>query len=153
ELRIALTRIGLDRLTKQPFCNDAPALMSVWGSDHPASRNHIASPYGSGLHLDRRAFDEALASAARVAGADLKLGHAAHFVPEAGKGYAVLLEGGERAHANFAILATGRTGGNLGLPYARRYLDDNIAVAAHFDSPIGTVEMPTLVEATRGGWF
>jgi flavin-dependent dehydrogenase len=153
ELRIALTRIGLDRLAKPPFCNDAPALISVWGSDRPASRNHIVSPYGNGLHLDRRAFDEALASAARDAGADLKLGHAVRFVPRAGNGYAVLLEGGERACARFAILATGRTGGNLGLPYARRYLDNHIAVAAHFDSPIGTAEMPMLVEATPGGWF
>src|SRR5262245_5080665 len=82
ELRIALRRIGLERLARPPFCNDAPALISIWGSDWPSSRNHILSPYGNALHLDRRAFDEALASAARDAGADLKLGYAARFVPQ-----------------------------------------------------------------------
>jgi flavin-dependent dehydrogenase len=153
ELHAALTRIGLDRFCKPPFCSDAPALTWVWDSDRPSSRNHIVSPYGNALHLDRRAFDEALALAARDAGANLRLGRTARFVPLAGQGYAVLFEDGERADAKFAILATGRTGGRLGLRYERRYLDSNIAVAAHFVSPRGTADAETLVEAIRGGWF
>ena len=153
ELRVALTRLGLDRLSKPPFCQDASALLSVWGNDRPSSRHHIVSPYGNALSLDRRSFDEALALAARDAGAVLKLGCAARLMPHDGQGYIVQFEDGERAQANFAILATGRTGGNLGLPYGRRYLDSNIAVAAHFTSPTGVADGPTLVEAIRGGWF
>ena len=67
--RQALTRVGLERLAQAPFCRDAPEVLSVWGSNEPRSRHHIFSPYGAALHLDRRAFDEALAFAAREPGA------------------------------------------------------------------------------------
>src|SRR5947207_2602329 len=50
ELRPALARLGLEHLARAPFCRDAPAVLSVWGSDEPASRHHIFSPYGSALH-------------------------------------------------------------------------------------------------------
>jgi glycine/D-amino acid oxidase-like deaminating enzyme len=78
--------------------------------------------YGSALHLDRRAFDEALALAARDAGADLKLGCAARVAAQSQGGYIVQLSTGGRIRANAAILATGRAGGGFGLPYVRQYL-------------------------------
>jgi flavin-dependent dehydrogenase len=71
-------------------------VLSVWGSDKRRSRHHIFSPYGTALHLDRRAFDEALALAARDAGADLKLGCNARFTAQPGGGYMVQLSTGER---------------------------------------------------------
>jgi flavin-dependent dehydrogenase len=111
ELRQALTRVGLERLAQAPFCREAPEVLSVWGSDEPWSRHHIFSPYGTALHLDRRAFDEALALAARDAGADLKLGCAARFAAQPRGGYIVQLSTGESIRANAAILATGRVGG------------------------------------------
>src|SRR5262249_45619033 len=127
ELRQALTRVGLEHLARAAFCRESPEVLSVWGSDEPRSRHHIFSPYGTALHLDRRAFDEALALAARDAGADLKLGSAARFAAQPRGGYIVQLSTGERICANTAILATGRAGGGLGLPYARQYLDNNVA--------------------------
>jgi flavin-dependent dehydrogenase len=153
ELRQALTRVGLERLAKAPFCRDAPEILSVWGSNEPRSRHHIFSPYGTALHLDRRAFDEALAFAAHDAGADLKLGCAAHFAPQPGGGYIVQLSTGERIRTNFAIVATGRSGANLGLPYVREYLDNNIAVAARLSSSEMHLDPRTIVEAVPGGWF
>jgi hypothetical protein len=95
-------------------------VLSVWGSDKRRSRHHIFSPYGTALHLDRRAFDEALALAARDAGADLKLGCNARFTAQPGGGYMVQLSTGERLFSNVAILATGRAGGGLGLPSPKR---------------------------------
>lgn len=153
DLRAILTRIGLDHLSRAPFCSDAPELLSAWGTDQPVSRNHILSPYGTALHLDRRAFDEALALAARDGGAHLSLGCAVRFIPRADNSYLVQFQNGECVRANLAILATGRTGGHLGLPYARRYLDDHVAVATHFSSFGGTFDPRTLVEAVPGGWF
>jgi flavin-dependent dehydrogenase len=153
ELRQALTRVGLENLAQAPFCRDAPEVLSVWGSDEPRSRHHIFSPYGRGLHLDRRAFDEALALAARDAGADLKLGCAARFAVQPRSGYIVQLSTGERFLSNAAILATGRAGGGLGLPYVRQYLDNHVAVAARFSSPVGRVDSRTVIEAVPGGWF
>src|SRR5262252_8213774 len=153
ELRQALTRIGLEYLAQAPFCRDVPEVLSVWGSDEPWSRHHIFSPYGTALHLDRRAFDEALALAARDAGADLKLGCAARFAAQPRGGYIVQLSTGERIRASAAILATGRAGGGLGLPYVRQYLDSNVAVAARFSSPAGHLDTRTAIEAVAGGWF
>jgi flavin-dependent dehydrogenase len=153
ELRQALTRVGLERLAKAPFCRDATEILSVWGSNQPRSRHHIFSPYGTALHLDRRAFDEALAFAARDAGADLKLRCAAHFAAQPGADYIGQLSTGERIRTNCAIVATGRSGGNLGLPYVREYLDNNIAVAARLSSPGTDLEPRTIIEAVPGGWF
>ncbi len=153
ELRQALTRVGLERLAQAPFCREAPEVLSVWGSDEPWSRHHIFSPYGTASHLDRRAFDEALASAARDAGADLKLGCAARFAAEPRGGYSVQLSSGERIRTNGAILATGRAGSGLGLPYVREYLDNNVAVAARLSLPAGYLDPRTIIEAIPGGWF
>ena len=97
------------------------------------------SPYGHRLHLDRRAFDEALALAARDAGADLRARLCCalvHIQPRGG--YVVQLSTGERFRTNAAIIATGRAGGGLGLPYVREYLDNNVAVAARLSSPKGS---------------
>ncbi len=153
ELRPALTRVGLEHLAQAPFCRDAPEVLSVWGSDKPRSRHHIFSPYGPALHLDRRAFDEALALAARDAGADLKLGRAARFTAQPRGGYMVQLSTGERFLSDAAILATGRAGGGLGLPYVRQYLDNNVAVVARLSSPAGHLDTRTVIEAVPGGWF
>jgi flavin-dependent dehydrogenase len=153
ELRQALTRVGLDRLAQAPFCRDATEVLSVWGSDEPRSRHHIFSPYGTALHLDRRAFDEALAFAARDAGADLKLGCSARFAARPQGGYTVQLSTGEHIRSSVAILATGRAGGGLGLPYVRGYLDNNVAVAARFSSPAGNLDSRTVIEAVPSGWF
>jgi flavin-dependent dehydrogenase len=153
ELRQTLTRVGLEHLAQAPLCRDVPEVLSVWGSDEPRSRHHIFSPYGTALHLDRRAFDEALALAARDAGADLKLGCAACFAAQPRGGYIVQLSTGERIRTNAAILATGRAGGGLGLPYVRQYLDNNVAVAARFSMPAGHLDTRTVIEAVPGGWF
>jgi flavin-dependent dehydrogenase len=65
----------------------------------------------------------------------------------------VQLSTGERIRTNAAILATGRAGGGLGLPYARQYLDNNIAVAARFSLPVAHLDTRTVIEAVPGGWF
>ena len=153
ELRQTLTRVGLEHLAQAPLCRDVPEVLSVWGSDEPRSRHHIFSPYGTALHLDRRAFDQALALAARDAGADLKLGCAARFAAQPRGGYSVQLSTGERIRSNGAILATGRAGGGLGLPYVREYLDNNVAVAARLSLPAGHLDTRTVIEAVPGGWF
>ena len=152
ELRVILARVGLEHLAQPPFCREAPEVLSVWGGVEPTSRHHIFSPYGAALHLDRRAFDEALALAARDAGADLKLGCAVRFGPQSPEGHIVQLPG-EHARSNFAILAAGRAAGGLGLPYVRHYLDTNVGVAAHFSPPAGNFDSRTLIEAVPGGWI
>jgi flavin-dependent dehydrogenase len=153
ELRAALASVDLEHVTREDFCRAAPEVVSMWGSGEPSTRNHIFSLYGSALHLDRRAFDEALSVAARQAGADVRLGCAAGFVERPEGGYLVRLSDGGHLSCDVAILATGRTGGRIGLPYARRYLDDHVGIAGHFVRSTGAVESRTVVEAVAGGWF
>lgn len=153
EFRAALTRIGLDHLTRVPYSSDAPELVSVWGGDQPLSRNHILSPFGAALHLDRQKFDEALALAARDAGADLRLGCGARFAQQPDGSHIVQLQGGATVRAKIAILATGRSGGNAGLSYTRCYLDDQVGVAVHFTLPGGVFGPRMLVEAVPSGWL
>src|SRR5256886_9258887 len=47
ELRLSLTRVGLEHLAQASFCREAPEVLSIWGSDKPKSRHHIFSPYGT----------------------------------------------------------------------------------------------------------
>ena len=152
ELRPMLSGLGLEHLTHPPSCREAPELVSVWGTSEPSARSHIFSPYGSGMHFDRRRLDKALAEAARDAGADLRVGRAARFTRHPRGGYIAEL-GDARERCRIAILATGRCGGGRGLPYARRYLDDQVAVAGQFVSPNRHSESRMLVEAIPGGWF
>jgi flavin-dependent dehydrogenase len=152
ELGAALEKIGLGHLRHQPYAIAVPQVMTVWGDDRPAAQHHIASPYGPALHLDRRAFDEAIALAARDAGADLRLGSAARLTPSR-RGWVVEIRGGARADAGVAILAHGRTGGRIGLPYVRRYLDDHVGLAASFPLPESRPALGTLIETAPGGWF
>src|SRR5262249_19040606 len=116
-------------------------------------REHIRSPWGMGLHLDRRAFDAALATAAREAGARLERA-SARFSSCAGGGYSVDLSNGNRLQCEIAVLANGRSGGRAGLPIRRQYLDRNVAVAAVFTpSPAPQTLTQTLVESISSGWF
>ena len=60
-----------------------------------------------------------------------------------------------RAHGGSRVIRTNalRVGGGLGLPYAREYLDNNVAVAARLPSPRGHLDPRTIIEAVPGGWF
>jgi flavin-dependent dehydrogenase len=152
ELRPMLVRLGLEHLTRERYCREAPELISVWGTTEPAARNHIFSPYGAGIHIDRPSFDQALVATAGEAGADVLLGRAAQFVRHPRGGY-VLDLGDYCVRCRIAVVATGRCGGGLGLSYARRYLDSQIAVAGHFLSRGRSGVSGFVVEAIPGGWF
>lgn len=152
ELRPMLRRLGLEHLGCPPFCCDTPELVSVWGTPEPMARSHIFSPYGSGIHFDRSRLDRAMAEAAGNAGADVRVSRRVRFVSNPRGEYTVDL-GDARERCRIAILATGRCGGGLGLPYARRYLDDQVAVVGHFVSRNEHSESRMLVEAIPGGWF
>jgi 2-polyprenyl-6-methoxyphenol hydroxylase-like FAD-dependent oxidoreductase len=94
-----------------------------------------------------------LALAAQKAGAYLRLGCSARFVANEADGFVVRLSKGEYARSTLAILANGRAGGGLGLAYGRRYLDDNVGVAARLSTVPRNFEPRTVIEALPNGWF
>jgi flavin-dependent dehydrogenase len=153
ELRPLLKRIGLGHILSSECHRETSSVVSVWGSQIPSERHHIFSPYGTGLHLDRRSFDKALALAARAAGADLRLGTGVRFKRRGQSGFSASLGGREDVHCDLAILASGRAAGGMGLPYARCYLDDQVGVAGRFVVPAPDAEPRTVIEAIPGGWF
>src|SRR5262249_27967393 len=145
--------LALGHLLNDAIHIEAPAVVSVWGSDEPAERPHILSPYGNALHLDRCAFDQALALAASAAGAHLRLGISLRFERWGSNSYRVKLSDGTEVSANIAVRANGRAGGALELPGTRCYLDGNIAVVARFTAAPKRTEARTVIEAIAGGWF
>jgi 2-polyprenyl-6-methoxyphenol hydroxylase-like FAD-dependent oxidoreductase len=140
ELRPLLSKLQLDYVLNKVSYVEAPALVSVWGSDEPLERNHILSPYGNALHLDRRRFDEGLTLAAQAAGADLRLGVSLRFEPRRANGYLVILSDGTSARAEVAVRANGRMG-------------DDVAAVARFAATPRRLEPRTVIEAIAGGWF
>jgi flavin-dependent dehydrogenase len=153
EIKPTLARLGLAHVLEGPRHREAPAIASVWGSADPAERSYITSPYGNALHLDRHAFDDSLAHAARTAGADLRVAQIIRFEPRARGGYDVITSTGQRTATGLVALAGGRCSRGCGLPYVRRHLDDHAAVAARLESSTAQQEHRTLIEAIPGGWF
>jgi flavin-dependent dehydrogenase len=153
EIKALLAQLDLAHVLEGKGHLEASATVSVWGSFEPSERNHITSPYGSALHLDRRAFDTALSGAAQDAGADLRLATSIRFEHRPRSGYDIITSAGERTTAGIAVLANGRSTGGSGLPYVRSHLDDHAAVVGWFESPPSRQEHCTLIEAVPGGWF
>jgi flavin-dependent dehydrogenase len=153
DLRPLLAQAGLAALLDATTHVDAPSIVSVWGHDQPVERPHILSPFGRGLHLDRSAFDSALAAAAQASGAELRLRTAVRFRRREARGYDVVSRGRTIACADHVVLAGGRRTGKTELSGSRRYLDDHIGIAARFTAMRRPVERRTVIEAVPGGWF
>lgn len=148
---------------------------ALWGAEQPHAHSHLASPYGHGWQVDRRAFDEALALAAARAGAELVLGATLRASEWQGEAWQLLVARrgpGARARrearanaetgsaglvslsARVLIDATGRpaaVGRALG---AQRLLFDRLVGVATCWEPLGTSERGHLLVETAGeGWW
>ena len=68
-----LARLGLlDPLSKVPRASSA-GIRTTWGGPDPFDRSFLFDPYGEGWHVDRRAFDAALAASAKERGVRISL--------------------------------------------------------------------------------
>lgn len=131
----------------------------VWGSEEPAERDFIYGVRGAGWRLDRRRFEEQVASAAVEAGADWRYGQRLRACERAEGGRWRLevesTEGTVTYEADFVVDATGRAARLARALGARRVLYDRlVGVAAYFDTREGEGgDSFTLVEAVAGGWW
>src|SRR3954470_9252493 len=75
--RPTFTRLGLEALLDDSAHLASPGTVSSWGGDVRLA-DFLFSPYGSGIHLDRRRFDEALLERALAAGARLAPADGSH---------------------------------------------------------------------------
>lgn len=161
EVRDPLQRLGLWSafLALDPL--PSWGTRSVWGDDQPQSHSHLASPFGCGWHVDRRAFDEMLADAASAAGADVRKGVRVvgarwrdgrwcvdAVTDGASAGCATLLT------ARIIVDATGRAANIARSLGGRRVLFDRlVGVAMPFAGPARNARGHLLIEAVRDGWW
>jgi flavin-dependent dehydrogenase len=138
----------------------------LWGDEQPHSHTHIASPYGCGWQVDRRAFDESLSRVAARAGVRVLLGQtlrASHW--HGGSWQLRVGVSADVARANAAgpdhtltarvlIDATGRVASIGRVRGARRLQFDRlVGVATCWAQPRSDQGGHLLVEAAREGWW
>ncbi len=137
-----------------------------WGSERPAENLFLASPFGPGWHVDRRAFEAGLAAAAVAAGAEWRWGSrviACRRDPAGGGGRwrLELATAGEAGAAGRAVLeadfvadATGRRASLARRLGARRRRTDRlVGIASILRPPAPVADSATLIEAVEDGWW
>lgn len=157
EVSVPLTRLGVwDRFRKDGH-QEAPGLVSCWGSSEPYQEDFILNPHGCGWHVDRARFDRMLAEAAGQVGAELFLAATARTCArEAGSWIVEAEREGRRMRfrAPYLVEAFGRSRGPARAGDRIRY-DRLMGCVAFLDSREGPdLEDPrAMVEACPEGWW
>lgn len=127
---------------------------SIWDEPEPAEHSHMISGYGSGWHVDRRAFDRMLAHTAADAGADLRLGTAVSRCLHDDGGWQVSGASGHLLTARLLIDATGRSA-SVGRHLGARPLgfDHLVAIAACWRGVDVSDQQYLLIESAADGWW
>ena len=133
---------------------------SIWGRAEAEEHSHLMSPWGSGWHVDRLAFDVLLSERARDAGAALLCGITLIHCDRVRQGWALsLLTDRPQAapldlRARVLVDATGRGAHVAQRLGARRILADHlVAVVTRFDQIESGEQGYVMVEATPEGWW
>lgn len=131
---------------------------AAWGSGNLTTRDFISTPYGNGWHLDRRRFDETLATHSEKAGVFILRDAAARCYPQAEGGWKVEAKGKNvyaQIEAPFLVDATGITATVARCARARRQMVDRmVGVSAGIYFPERAPgDTFTLVEAFESGWW
>jgi len=157
--RIPLARLDVWQRFVQQGHAPSPATISVWGRDDIDENHFIFNPHGHGWHLDRRRFDEMLASVAGDYGARVRLESrmTACLARSSGSEVEYIQEGTvHKIRTEFIVDATGRACLLARRQGARRIpFDRLVGVAGIFSQSSSTSEEDyrTLVEAVADGWW
>jgi flavin-dependent dehydrogenase len=138
----------------------SPGIVSVWGSEVPHEQDFIFNPYGNGWHLDRRRFDEMLATAVEERGAVLyRYGRVLACSHDGAGCWQIDVQTDKRLFrlkAPFLVDATGRAswlGRRLG---ARRVARDRLVGVVglfHCRGAESDRDSRMLLEAVEDGWW
>jgi len=158
EARVPLAQLGLwDRFLEQGHA-PSPGTASAWGREELEESHFIFNPYGNGWHLDRRRFDEALASAATEAGVTLhRRARMTVCEHEASGDFRIEYVCDEQPcqlRARFLVDATGRASMAARRQGATRRRSDRLTgVIRLFEGLQQEQDHRTLVEATADSWW
>jgi flavin-dependent dehydrogenase len=157
EAVVPLSRLGATRVLDPREHLTSPGIVAAWGSSEPHENDFIFSPYGSGWHLDRRRFDEALARSAADAGARL-IPAARPFACGRGPGgtWHVVIATGDgtvEVTTHWVVDATGRAAWFARRLGTRRYAFDRlVGLVGLVDDPAPS-DPRTFIEAAEDGWW
>jgi flavin-dependent dehydrogenase len=135
----------------------SPGIVSVWGGEGPYENDFIFNPYGNGWHLDRRRFDDLLATAVEERGGSVC--RAARVLgcsrDASGRWQVAVRAGGHTAHleASFLVDATGRASWLARRCGARRLVWDRLVGVVGLLPAGGDGDVRTLLEAAEQGWW
>jgi len=152
-----LAALGLEARVEAQGHRRALGNISSWGSDALAATDFILHPFGSGWHLDRRAFDRGLRDAAREAGATIVPGWLRDADGRAGAWRArIETQGGTESTlaAEVVVDCSGRHcifARRRGA--RRRRFDRLVACAALLTAAADDADATTRIEAERDGWW
>lgn len=128
-------------------------ITSVWGEPAAQVHSHLASPWGSGWHIDRVAFDRLLANAAGHAGAFVLEGAEVRSPWFDGRRWQ-LCAGPSRLEARVLVDASGRSARLARQLGAQRLvLDPLVGIAAVWQGVSEAERHHLLVESVASGWW
>ncbi|KAF1040629.1 MAG: putative FAD-dependent oxidoreductase LodB [Burkholderia lata] len=134
---------------------------SYWGSDKRGYNDFLLNPNGHGWHLDRRKFDQLLASQARAAGVELLTERSLlTSKPASGGGYTLSIGGAGRdvfrVRADFVVDASG-TRASFARQRGAKRMNSNPLVCIAARLPRSDADAPfsklTQLEAVEHGWW
>lgn len=154
-----LERLGLQERLRSDGHLASYGNRFVWGSPLPVERDFIFETKGTGWHLDRRRFEESLASAALEEGVDWRYGCRLLGCERRGEGWRLKVNtacGVETLEADFVIDASGRITCFARKMGARTVSYDRLVGAAVYMEEregVSVGDSFTLVEAVPSGWW
>ncbi|PCE27288.1 NAD(P)/FAD-dependent oxidoreductase [Burkholderia ubonensis] len=161
EGRMLFRSLGIDAAFLAQAHEPCYGSCSYWGSDKRGYNDFLLSPHGHGWHLDRRKFDELLASQARTAGVEL-LTECSLLAsePSSGAGYTLSIgragQAVSRVQADFVVDASGAHAAFARQRGAKRVNSNPlVCIAARLprfdaDAPFSRL---TQLEAVEQGWW
>ena len=160
KVRMPLEELGLWEKFLADEHVPSQGIVSAWGGSGLYENNFIFNPYGNGWHIDRRRFDETLASASEQAGARLYRSTRVNNCAKLTNGGWLLEASTDHQpiifKANFLVDATGRASSLLqGFKGKKTFYDSLLGIWEIL--PVSSVEQGhdnrTWIEASDGGWW
>lgn len=155
-----LVQLGLWEEFTQAGYVASQGIRSFWGSPDPYEQSFIFNPYGTGWHVDRRAFDAAIAQAAAKRGVLLAPGSRVLACESRdSKGWMLRIASRESTfdvRARFVLDATGRASTLARRLGATRVAHDQLVGIYGFFRKATSGAQPeplTLIEAMESGWW
>ena len=149
-----LRGLGVDRQSLQRHGMTAESMATTWGTHAVEERHTSFSAAGTGILLQRPAFDAALATHARDAGAVQKLHSNLREAVRADGAWQLRLgDDGWTCSATYAVDATGRSAVLARAVGARTSAQDRLMAYSAVLPQHATAEHATMVEAVANGWW